>query len=230
MKNLIVLGDSWPAGNELEDAHHDCFPAIIKNILGFDNLINLSYGGSSLQHYFLQLKKFYTIKKLYPDTASYELLVCMTSSVRDLYFDDGGKPLEIIPTDSSKIEFYAKMFNYPETPRLFWYRTVFMLQNWARQNGIKDYYVQMFETAPLEHSYSEMVDFHPIYKEGKVSMTQFLTKQCGEKNDSSYDLHHGSQIQNESETYKKYISPNVSHPNKLGHQIIAEEIARFMRQ
>lgn len=228
MKNLIVIGDSWAAGNELQNPHSDAFPVKIKEALEFDNLINLSEGGASLQHYFLQIKKFYTVKKLYPHDAQYELLVCMTSCVRDLYFDDGGQPMEIIPTDKSKIEFYAKMFNYPETAKLFWYRTVFMLQNWARQNGMKDHFVQMFETPPMDADYSAMIDFRSIYKNAKTNMAAMLSEKAGDVYDENYKLHHGARIRTNSLTHQKYFAPSHLHPNELGHQTIAEELIPFM--
>jgi hypothetical protein len=229
MRNLIVIGDSWPAGNELEDQYNDAFPLKIKQALGFDNLINLSEGGASLQHYFLQLKKFYTIRKLYPNDAEYELLVCMTSCVRDLYFDDAGQPMEIIPTDTSKIEFYAKMFNYPETAKVFWYRTVFMLQNWARQNAIKDHYVQMFEVPPMDADYSAMIDFRSIYGGAKTNMAGFLADKVGELYDErGYFLHHGHRVERNSKTHQTYFVSGGNHPNKLGHQEIANEIVKFM--
>jgi len=228
MKNLIVIGDSWPAGNELENPHKDAFPVKIKEELGFDNVINLAEGGSSLQHYFLQIKKFYTIKKLYPHHSKYELLVCMTSCVRDLYFDEAGQPNEIIPTDRSKIEFYAKMFNYPETAKLFWYRTVFMMQNWARQNGIKDHFVQMFETPPMDADYNAIIDFKSVYAGARTNMAAILSEKAGDVYDESFKLHHGARIPPGSTTYQKYFAPSHFHPNILGHQEIANEIIKFM--
>jgi hypothetical protein len=228
MRNLIVIGDSWPVGNELENPHQDAFPFKIKEAMGFDNIINLAEGGASLQHYFLQIKKFNMIKKLYPYHCEYELLVCMTSCVRDLYFDDSGQPMEIIPTDKSKIEFYAKMFNYPETAKLFWYRAVFMLQNWARNNGIRDHFVQMFETPPMDADYNAMIDLKSIYQNGRVNMAAILSEKAGDLYDENYKLHHGARIRPGSATYQKFFAPSHLHPNVLGHQTIADEIVKFM--
>lgn len=230
MRNLIVFGDSWPEGSELPNPHSESFPALIKTAMGFDNLINLSESGSSLQHYFLQLKKFYTVKKLYPHHCEYDMLVCMTSCVRDLYFNDLGQPIEIIPTDRSKIEYYAKMFKYPETSKLFWYRTVVMLQSWARQNGIKDHFVQMFDTPPLDADYSAMVDFRSVYKNGIGNMASMLAEKAGEDYDENYKLHHGPRIQPNSKTHQIYFAPSQMHPNVLGHQEIANEIIKFMQR
>lgn len=222
---LVVFGDSWPAGMELRNPHTDAFPYLVKDKMGFSNIINLSQCGASLQHYFLQLKKFVSIKDLYPSNTKYSFLVCMTSCVRDLYFNEFGEPREIVPTDRSKNSYYADHFHWPETAKLHWYRTVMMFQNYCLSNYINDYYVQMFDTPPFDSEYNKFVDFSVIYKNATTHMNDLLYSRSGSR---GYELSHGPFVNRESNEYQEYFAPNESHPNPAGHMRIAHEITSWV--
>ena len=229
MRNLVVFGDSWPAGMELETPMQHAFPYLIGKQLNFDTVINLSEGGTSLLHLLLQLKKWLSVKSLYSHDTEYVFLFCLTASVRSLWFNELGEPKEIIPTDKSKTSYYAEAFHWPETAKFNWYQTVTLLQGFSSRYAIKDYYVQMFECPPMDSDYNRLISMERMYACARNNMRDFLYSLENEPSPQLYKEAYGPELKVDSSAYRKYFAPNFGHPNILGHQLIANEIVNFMK-
>lgn len=236
-KILVAIGDSWPAGAELDipdygNANYKtthCFPSLVATQIGASECINLSVPGASLQHYFLQLVKFEEYKKQLPADTEFIFLVSMTSCVRGLYFDKHGNPMEIYPSNTKLFPFYAEIFNWPETPKYTWYTTVTLFQNYCQANNIKDFYVQMFDLPPKDDKYDLLINYNNIYCSAESSMLTYLSALNGENIENLYKLLPGPAIYgSNTSTYQTYFYPSHHHPNLLGHELIANEITKFI--
>jgi hypothetical protein len=215
--NLIVCGDSWSNGAELQD-HEQTFGKLLSTKLNA-TLYNCSQDASSIPHLIIQLKQAISNCDL---TTPTKALFFLTSPDRDLIWSDtlprGSGFTVTHPPPHSKHE---EIFLNPSDPlHEHWYRTYYSnelsefrsntsllsLQAICKHYNIQDYYIWGWTKFKLW----DEVDRTKFYDNGATRVFDFFT------NDETI---YPNPVYNAS---CKYIWPNSGHPNQLGHQLIAD--------
>jgi hypothetical protein len=117
MKNLIVFGDSWPAGADLQDPQKDSFPAILSQKLNL-NCKNLSQRGTSIDH---AVNVF-----LKTDVTDSMVLFCATGYARTMKIDSD-QIFEVHPQDPNMEWYYTRLYS-DELGKLNWIKNCLLVQ------------------------------------------------------------------------------------------------------
>jgi len=222
--NLIVCGDSWSNGAEL-NADEQSFGQLLAIQLQAQ-LYNQSTDASSIPHLIIQLQNAVKLCDLSQPTAA---LFFLTAPDRDLIWSDslpkGTGFIKTHPLPHSKVE---EIFLNPSDPlHEHWYRTyhsaqlsnfrcntsLITLQSMCEHLGIQDHYVWGWDKFDLW----PQVDRCKFYNNGETRIFDFFT------NDSSISPNP------EFNASCKYIWPNGGHPNQLGHQLIADMLYPWIK-
>lgn len=215
--NLIVCGDSWSNGAELATGEENFGQLLSKRLDA--TLYNQSADASSIPHLVIQLK---TAVKQCDLTQPTKALFFLTSPDRDLIWSEllhkgtgftkthpppHAKPEEIFlnPNDPLHKHWYVK-YHSRELSDFRCNTSLIALQSICKHYQIQDYYIwgwEKFEMWPE-------VERDKFYNHGKTRVFDFFS--------------HNSDIYPNPEfnSICKYIWPNGSHPNQLGHQVIAD--------
>jgi hypothetical protein len=218
-KTLVVFGDSWPRGSELQEGEKT-FGELVAEQLGFAGFLNYSHPASTIQHMVVQLKGFInSVKSRNDNPSAYVALFCLTAPERGMtYYEDewlfhtvnGGFSLAKHNQISNTInQLYWKYFYSPEGADLNFNTSLISLQTLCRVNGIKDYYVagwQKFNGWPE-------VSTERFYRSGQETLADFI------------DVKIENGFVNRD---NPYIRPNYSKPNQLGHRVIADRLCEWL--
>lgn len=219
-KVLLVIGDSWAAGAELRPDEIP-YADMLEKRLGFDRQFRYSRGGASNEHSLSWLQQ-YLAEEHKPDwevTAIFHL----TNPERTGHFP-WGLNLNIHGNDKKSwnaeareywMEWYLHFFS-KEQVKLRTSTTVTALQTWCNKYSIKDYYF-----AGWIH-YKDLllpgVDMSKIWAQGTETAGDWF----------GATEHSGDMLINVENN--QYIRPNISHPNQLGHYLIADKLASWISQ
>lgn len=221
--NLIVCGDSWSAGAELND-REQTFGDLLAQSLNA-TLYNQSIDASSIPHLIIQLRTAFQQCDLTKNTKA---LFFLTSSDRDLIWSDvlpkGTGFIETHPLPHSKME--EILLNPSDPLHEHWYRTyyshelanfrcnssILALQTMCRYHNIQDYYIWGWSRFDLWPE----IDSTKFYNRGNTRVFDFFTD---DHNDCPNPKFNAS---------CKYIWPNGGHPNQLGHQLIADHLYTWL--
>jgi hypothetical protein len=196
MKNLIVFGDSWPAGAELQYPQKDSFPTILSQKLNL-NCKNLSQRGTSIDH---AVSVF-----LETDLTESMVLFCTTGYARTMRF--GGQQLcEVHPMDPAMEWYYTRLYS-DELGKLNRIKNCLLVQEVCKNKRIPVYFVSNWDQLPSHHLLSN-VQWSP-----KTFMQMINAGACNP--DYTVDW---------SKINRKYMIQSSSHPNEAGHKLIAEEL------
>ena len=230
-KILVAFGDSYGAGAELFNegwtigsvqSPHDNLNFV--QLLGqeFDLCYNFSTVGSSIPGYIEQLARF---NKFYNSSNKYYFLVMLTQHNRDYVYDNALGWTNLYPGISYADESYTTIehkwydnVEYPQTAHLNWYRTIALLQSYARERNITDYYIEQFNPSPKTH-YDFLIDRSKIYTTPLIKEIFF-----NDGNDSVGTLN-WKQFK-ETKNYNKFYAPR-HHPNEHGHILLAQKIKQL---
>ena len=216
---LLIFGDSWPHGDELQD-HEKAYGKLLAQQLGIHSVKNYSTPGTGLSHMILQLR---TALKENQSIGSNKIAVFFLSGQERFMCYHNNQILHLTSTgprinpenDAADIQqlnnLYYKYFYTDQMRDFFMNTNVIALQAICRRHGIQDYYIagwQQFDFWPE-------VDVSKIYDEGRTSCGDLLNMEFRD----GYGVVH----------YNPYISPNQSHPNQLGHQIIADTLFEWIK-
>jgi hypothetical protein len=211
MKNIVVFGDSWPHGAEL-DATEQPYGEILGQRLGV-KVWNRSHPGSSITHLIEQLRSF--IHKSRSPNQNIELdntmaLFFLTAAERDLLWHPDGGCYHLSP-------------GYP--PDAWWYRqahsdqlvdfrvntTLIALQAMCQKHGLQDFYLWGWQTRNLWPE----VDLAKFVGRGQITAIDDFFEPWPEISDRHSRL--GWLIQHKNTN----IWPKLRHPNQQGHEKIA---------
>lgn len=207
MNKLFVFGDSWPQGSELKPGEKT-FGEIVANNLGFD-FDNRAQPSTSIPHLILQLKEVIdnaNFLDMYKDQSFF--LFFLSSPLRDLYWHNG-KTMELEPAHPEDADWYVK-FHSQELAEYRVNTSLLALQHLITIYKIPSFFVWGWEKVDL-------------WKE--VDTSHFYPISCAEMFTDNYTT-----FQKLQESKNRYIWPNFGHPNQLGHQLIADNLTKFLKQ
>lgn len=206
IQHLVVFGDSWPAGAELESPATDAFPTLIANQLGIE-LTNLAEPGTSIDQ---------AVYKLLQTSLNFEsalILFCLTGISRSMYID--GRPREIHPTaDNPRSVAYYKYIHSTELDKFNCIRNVLSVQQHCQALGYQVLFVNNWDKVPKHSAINENLFYNKTLTE-ILNINQNLDS-------NGLDWYNLSQ--------HKYIIPNKCHPNTDGHSIIATELSSWIKE
>jgi hypothetical protein len=217
--NLIVCGDSWSNGAELSSTEQNFGQLLARKLNAI--LFNKSVDASSIPHLILQLRSAINEADL---TKSTKALFFLTSRSRDVIWSDSlpkgtgfmlthplphKEPEEIFlnPSDPLHKHWYTKY--HSEKLSMFRCNTsLITLQAMCRAYNIQDYYVWGWEKFNLWPE----VDKNKFFDNANTTIFNFFTDDLTTLPSLEFNVS------------CKYIWPNGSHPNQLGHELIADKL------
>ena len=211
MSDLLVFGDSFPAGAELEDLN-DRFPVLIARDT-HRNLLDFSEGGTSIDHMVLRLMNY--LKNNTPSKDSIALF-CLTDPSRTLYFD-GETPTELTPhTNSAVSNAYIKYIYSDNLEKFNWEKNVGYLDYACRAHNIKAFFINNWKhpyslNSIVQHSYNQSIC---------ELLGSSLREWDGCPGHNPFDVER-TLVPN------KYFSGKY-HPNAQGHKLIAQRIVEWI--
>jgi lysophospholipase L1-like esterase len=207
MKQLVVFGDSWPAGSELTNPSEHCFPSVLGELLKIQ-IDNQSQSGTSVDQALLRLLNY--------NLVDCGVLFCFTSYARYIRFDNS-QDFEVHPNnkDLASLNYYTQFYS-DELGKFNFLKNILIVQGVCKSLNIPIYCVTNWNTVP-DH---KLIDSNTFYKKSLfeiLGMTNVTTESAKE-----YDFRL-QMLRN-----KQYIYPNSSHPNIDGHKLIAQELALWI--
>lgn len=217
-KVLLAIGDSWCSGAELQSGEHP-YPDLIEKQLGFDQQIRLSRGGASNEHSLMWLQE-YLDQQHQPDwdvTAVFHLTnPARTAHLpRELTLNvHGNKQTWNDEARQHWMQWYTYFFTHEHT-RFRTSTTVTAMQAWCKKFNIRDYYFSGWVN--YKDLFTSGVDTSKIWAQGTETAADWF----------GASDHIGEYLVN-VET-NAYIRPNHSHPNQIGHQLIADKLSAWIQ-
>jgi len=217
--NLIVCGDSWSNGAELSSTEQN-FGQLLAQKLNA-TLYNKSVDASSIPHLILQLQSAIKEADLTKPTKA---LFFLTSRSRDVIWSDSlpkgtgfikthplphKEPEEIFlnPSDPLHEHWYTKY--HSEKLSMFRCNTsLITLQAMCSVYNIQDYYVWGWEKFDLWPE----IDKRKFLNNATTTVFELFTNDPKTMPGTAFNA------------TCKYIWPNGSHPNQLGHKLIADKL------
>jgi len=207
MKKLLVFGDSWPFGSELENYQQDCFPALMEEILKIP-VENNSLPGTSIDH---MVHKFLDLVKK-DQLAECGILFCLTGISRSMIFK--GNTLKEIHPSRNDIEsetYYAYIFSW-ELAEFNFLKNCLLVQYICKTLKIPLYFVTNWYDVPE----SPLLDKSNFYSKSLIEIFGIDSMK------TKFDYFWSSVEKNE------YFYPNKYHPNEKGHRLIAKELSEWI--
>jgi lysophospholipase L1-like esterase len=202
---LLTLGDSWPEGAELGAGRR--YGEILKDTMGFDQLLNYGSGGASNEDMLYQLQDY-----LQCHTADCEVTAVffLTNPARTAHFP---RFLSWHQADAHSKEIYTH-FHTKQHEIMRSSATVSALQHWCDAFDIDDYY---FAGWVRYTHWLPGVDLDRIWAKGQETAADWFGA-------SDHNGEHLINVQTNT-----YIRPNFAHPNQLGHDLIAEKLQSWIQ-
>lgn len=201
---LLTIGDSWPAGAELEDKSF-AFPTLIANQLEMES-VNLSEQASSADQ---------ALYRLLNAKVTNEVLVlfCLTGISRSMIINK--RPRELHPTtDTPESTAYYKYLHSDELDQFNRIRNILAAQQFCQDSGSRVLFVNNWDKTP---------------KHSAINQTLFYTKTLVEILNIAHNLDAADLDWYKLSTHE-HISPNKCHPNARGHSIIANELSCWLKE
>lgn len=208
IQHLVTVGDSWPAGAELEDPGN-AFPFVIAKQLGI-NSTNLSQPATSADQALYQLLH----NNLEVNWSNTLVLFCLTGISRSMYIDYH-RLREIHPTsDSLASVAYYKYIHSNELDQFNCIRNILSAQQYCQSVGCKILFVNNWDKTPKHCAIDQSLFYNK-------TLTEILNI-SHKLDDTDLDWYNLSK--------HEYITPNRCHPNINGHNIIAKELSNWIKE
>jgi len=220
MDNLLVFGDSWPAGAELEN-RQDRFPVIMAKILNV-NLIDLSKDGTSIGYGVYAFLNF--LSQQHNPAENYRLLFCLTEPQRDFLLDNGNFTHMTVNSKNSKSIIYYKHIWSQDQMLHDLQKNLLLVAMISELYKIPCYFVQNWHTPSWDKLWLPLnLNFY------KSSLAKILDLEANvedfpDENEPEFDFFYQCKINGQ-----KYIHPSTCHPNKLGHTVIAKHLVEWIK-
>jgi hypothetical protein len=216
MKKLLIFGDSWPNGAELEPNQHT-FGELLAYKIGVP-MTNCSNCSTSIPHLLLQLRKAVTASEKQIDYAGSDAIFFLTSPDRDIIWKKGEcKELHLNPNHSDiDLKWYTEFW----TPELTSFRvntTLLALEKLCEIHKINDHYIWGWQRIDLWPE----INRDKFWRHGESSLLDLFK----ENDKISCD---GTLIDYINHRTNKFIYPNQGHPNQLGHHLIADALEAWL--
>jgi hypothetical protein len=207
MADLVVFGDSWPAGAELSN-RQDAFPFLISKKLGL-NLRQVAADGSSQPfdvHQFIRWLEHPTT-----DRTNSIVLFCFTGKDRSWFFQNG-LIRNIHPSiKDPEITAYYRYLHSIELSDAEALKHILLVQSLSKTFNVTIRMIMNWDNIPQ----CSLIDRNMVYPLSLVGILGgFVTSETGLTNFF---------------TESQYIVPNISHPNVEGHKLIANTLADWLQ-
>jgi hypothetical protein len=217
---LLTLGDSWPQGGELKrDLGQVPFGDLLKDQLGFDRLYNYGSPGASNEDMLFQLQQH--LKNHWNKDDCTVAIFHLTNPARTAHLPQQTSLNVNLdernhwPADAKQfVRDFVLHFHTAEHEVMRSSSTVTALQMWCQTHGIDDYY---FSGWVKYSTWLPGVNTKKIWHAGKETAADWF---------GATD-HNGEHLLGVVDNV--YIRPNFAHPNQLGHQLIADKLANWIR-
>ena len=210
MKQILIFGDSWPSGEELS-GNEKSFPILLSDNYQFE-CKRYCQPSTGIPHLILQLERALA-DGINKDTHA---LFCLSSASRSITFQNNQwQEIHARGTDVHA-NAYFKYIHSKELEDFSANCYILALQKMCQEFGILDHYISCWSHLNL---YLPGIDKSKFLNEGKTTLVDILG--CGISSSFIND------VVVDSEHYT--IQPNICHPNAIGHRIIAEKIADWLK-
>ena len=216
-KVLLTLGDSWPEGVELQSTDR-CYGETLKQLLEFDKFYNYGQGGSSNEHMILQLQNYFENHHRFDHQIT--AVFFLTNPHRTVYFPpDAGFSVHGYERQNwnqeAKEVFMKNWLHFYSDKNAIMRNSIAItaLQQWCKLHNIDDYY---FSGWVKYTQWLPMVNTDKIWAKGLETAADWF----------GASDHNGEHLTNVSNN--QYIQPNYSHPNQLGHDLIANKLRTWI--
>lgn len=218
------FGDSWVAGDELENA--PAFPKIVSDRYSAE-CINLGECGASIDD--LPYQFFHNRHRISKDDV---VFFCLTASHRVSLFEDG-EIKRIMPNEMYQKHrphsFANQWFKYFDNQQQRLYnrdKTINLLYFWTKSHGIKCWFSNIFTIEA-----DAMIDVTPddcwlISKKDCLARSILPVIDKSNLYLSDHPDLTNEQWELQRNAIDQYIKPNWAHPNESGHKKIAETIIK----
>jgi hypothetical protein len=218
-QELWIFGDSWPYGSEL-NSNETSYGELLGQQLLVRRIKNYSAPGTGISHMILQLQQ--AIKENQSSLTKKIAVFFLSGQERFMcYHDDpvvnlSSRGTRINPENNAGVmqhlnDLYYKYFYTDQMRDFFMNTNLLTLQAMCRHHKIHDYYVAGWQ----QFNFWDEVDIDKIYNQGQTS--------CQELLDMVFDNRDGV-VRNNA-----YFTPNISHPNQLGHRRIADTLFEWIK-
>lgn len=220
MPILATFGDSWPAGAELLE-HEQPYGYHLAQQLDRE-FYNYGRRATSIEHMLLKLTQFVNFK----DRAGEVAVFFVTDINRAMYFDQiDHSPQELHAHDINDSERDSAdaakaYFKYIHSDHLALFRfstTVLALQKICQEHNIDDYYFLGWSNINKNLCLAG-IDWSKFYQEGTANIVQSV---FGDPGKQEYEFYITDKM-------RPYFNPG-GHPNELGHKMIAQELANWIK-
>ena len=214
---LLTLGDSWPEGAELGLGLR--YGELLRDRLHYDEFYNYGAGGASNEDMLYQLQHY--IANHHNPNNAVTAVFFLTNPARTVHIprtlslDVTTDERQHWPLDAK--QFVRDLFLHLHTTEHEIMRstaTVTALQTWCARHHIQDYYFSGWVKYP---TWLPGVDLGRIWAQGTETAADWF----------GASSHNGEHLINVADNV--YIKPNFAHPNQLGHQLIADRLASWIR-
>jgi len=209
MTKLVVYGDSWPWGVGLDDPGTQSFPALLGKHLNLQ-IANRSVPATSIEHllfYFLNDCKSNKFNE------NDKVLFCLTDQSRSMYFDHDDMPQELHPRGIKKTdELYYKYFYSKKLANYNFEKNVLLCKLICDSKKLQSYFVCNWEHN--QHGLRGDCNFYPLSLLGILHPERNLLTEDQQGIHGLWDP-------------SPYLYDH-KHPNMLGHEKIAEELAKWI--
>ena len=207
---LVVFGDSWPAGGELQAPTVDAFPELLSKKLNL-RLVNLSQGGTSIDQAVVRFLD--NSDKLQNSNSA--VLFCLTSIARSMYFSNE-HTVEIHPTDTNPTSLnYYKYIHSKQLSEFNLIRNMLLIQELCNRFGTPVFFVFNWNDT-VHHS---LLDQNLVCPESLFNMLDLQNIEQESNKNFSTQL-----------KLSKYIAPNIAHPNIEGHHVLSAKIYNWIKE
>ena len=208
-KKLLMFGDSWPNGEELDLSQDKTFGELVAIDLSLE-FVNYSRSSTSIPHLILQLQNAIINNDCNQTSIP---LFFLTSPSRDLVFtyhqEDDKYANEDLQHENPNSQWW---YRRGHTPMMEIYRTnttLIALQKICEIYNLNSFFIWGWER----------VELWP-----EVDTQHFYPLSCAEMFDSNF-----TNFTNLKNSNNKYLNIG-GHPNQMGHQLIANNLTKFIKE
>jgi hypothetical protein len=212
--NVVVFGDSWPAGEELKPGEKT-FGEIIANHYN-SKFYNYAQVCTSIEHMLLQADDFLKNK-----TQIIKQTTCAVFFLTDIarsIFWDSNKQIKSIRVIGDVNKYYYKQIYSEELATFKANQALLAVQRMCQVYDLHDFYIVGWTKFPMLLSGT---DLNKVYEQGNSTCLDMFKVYDNDPTDDPNFMYYD---------YNHYIRPNQCHPNQLGHQTIANNLIKWIDQ
>lgn len=219
MKTLITFGDSWPQGGELKGTDVP-YGNLLHKQMNFDQFFNYGSAGASNEDTILQLIDY--LENIHQPENDVTAIFFLTNPARTMHWprfmswNSADEDRSHWPSDAKDtIKEVFLHFHNDNRDSIRSSMSVVTCQQMCLSLGFDDYYFAGW--VRYDH-WLPGVNTDKIYKAGEETASDWF---------GATD-HNGEHLLGVQDN--QYIKPNFAHPNQLGHKLIAEKLASWIKQ